>query len=411
MEKSSIFVVPRSSYDWKGNEAGWITASGWASAGKKLWGEAIVATTDGVFSPEEAMLFPRAKALKQRSVKKGKNLRKWVPEFFITAYKDWKLKMNKPKTWPIEREAILGIRNVMFIWERHDLFAGPGKRLAGRLKVPLVISVEALAVWEAAKWGVHRPIWGWLLEKYGEAASLKSADLISCVSEEVKQKVLSMGVDANKVIVSPNRVDSSVFHPHVDGSSVKDGFQLGNKKVIGWTGSFRKFHSLDTVLVAFKKIAEKYDSIVLMLVGDGLEFENIKRLAHELNIYEKVIFTGRQPFNKIPAFISTFDISIVSARSAEGFHYSPLKLREYLAVGNAVIAPRAGNLPSLFSHGSDLLFYQAGSAEDLSSKIEMLLNDDNLLDELKKNALCNFFKEGTWEHELKIVCKKLKIDF
>lgn len=65
--KCGIFIVPRSSFEWKGNEAGWITTAGWAAAGQQLWGEAVVTTTDGVFSPQKAMLFPQVSKKGPRS--------------------------------------------------------------------------------------------------------------------------------------------------------------------------------------------------------------------------------------------------------------------------------------------------------------------------------------------------------
>jgi glycosyltransferase involved in cell wall biosynthesis len=342
-EKTSIFIVPRSSSSWRGNEAGWITASGWASAGKALWGEALVTTTDGIFSPDESILFPKGPSIKATSGSNSR-LRNLVPEIFITALKDWKLKRSKPIVWPIEREEILRNKKVMMVWERHDLFPGPGKRLASKLNVPFVISVEALAVWEANKWGVKRPFWGRWLETNVEAKSLKGADLVSCVSEEVRDKVISLGVPAEKVVVSHNRVDSHVFNPHVDGNEIMQRYKLNDKIVIGWTGSFRSFHGLDTVVHAFKKIHDRFANAVLMLVGDGAEYEKIKMLAISLGLEDQVILPGRQPITAIPAYIKNFSIGLVSANSASGFHYSPLKLREYLAMGKAVIAPRAGDI-------------------------------------------------------------------
>jgi glycosyltransferase involved in cell wall biosynthesis len=407
--KTALFVVPRSSTSWRGNEAGWITTSGWASAGKQLWGKAWVITTDGIFTPEESMLFPRGVSKKVAPPRGGyKLIRKFVPEFFITALKDCKLKLDKPKVWPIETSPVLSDK-VALIWERHDLFPGPGRKLADKLGVPFMISVEAPTVWEAKKWGVKRPVWGDWLEKNVEAVSLKSADLVSCVSEEVRDKVVQMGVNPEKVIVSHNRVDSSVFNPDVDGSFVREQYELQNKLVIGWTGSFRKFHGLDTVLHAFKEVNEKYKHSVLMLVGDGMEFEKIQKLAQLLGIAESVILPGKKPFTEVPSYLSSFDIALVSANSAEGFHYSPLKLREYLAVGKAVIAPRAGNLPSLFKDESDLLFYEAGFGKSLAEKMLRLIEDRKLHQLLVENATRLFEEEGTWLHEMQLVCKKLNI--
>jgi glycosyltransferase involved in cell wall biosynthesis len=411
LDRTSIFIVPRASTAWRGNEAGWITASGWAAAGQQLWGGAVVTTTDGIYAPQESMLFPRGQQNSSPGRYRRTLFRNLIPEFPITAYKDWKLFRSKPRIWPIEKTELLDSKKVMMIWERHDLFEGPGRRLADKLKVPLVISVEAAVVWEAHKWGVNRPVWGKLLEKYVEARSLKQADLVSCVSEEVKHKVVSMGVPESRVIVSPNRVDSSVFNPQVDGTLVKEKYNLQGRRVIGWTGSFRRFHGLETVIMAFKKLHDQHPDTLLMLVGDGFEFKNIQEMAIKLDLSDQIILPGKQPFTTIPAFLANFEIALVSASSADGFHYSPLKLREYLAVGKAVIAPRAGDIPILFVDGHDLLLYQAGNVEDLFNKMKALIENSDLHSSIEKNARTHFDLEGTWVHELKKVCEILKIPY
>jgi glycosyltransferase involved in cell wall biosynthesis len=411
-KRTAIFIVPRSSSSWRGNEAGWITLSGWASAGRTLLGDSLVATTDGVFSPDESILFPKGTGVKSTTKSPAKNfLRKLVPEILITAWKDWNLRKSKPTVWPIESERELQKMEVMMVWERHDLFPGPGKRLATKLNVPFVISVEALAVWEADKWGVRRPFWGKWLEKNVEAMSLNGADLVSCVSEEVRDKVVSLGVAPEKVIVSHNRVDSHLFNPGISGSEVKQRYQLADKIVIGWTGSFRAFHGLDTVVHAFKKVHSRFNNAVLMLVGDGAEYEMIKKLAGSLGLKDQVILPGRQTITTIPAFVAAFDIGLVSGKSTSGFHYSPLKLREYLAMGKAVIAPRAGDIPSLFKDAEDLLLYDAGDAIHLAKQMERLIEQPLLRNLLEKRAIEYFKLEGTWLTEMKRVCDLLQIKY
>jgi glycosyltransferase involved in cell wall biosynthesis len=404
--KTSLFIIPRASTAWRGNEAGWITASGWAAAGQQRWGEALVATTDGVFRPEESRLFPRG-ALRASLV--ASRYRRIIPEFLITAYKDLKLWKSNPPCWPIEDNKWVEGKEVMMVWQRHDLFAGPGRRLANKFHVPLVTSVEATVVWEARKWGVYRPIWGNLLEHYSEAKALRESDLVSCVSEEVREKVIALGVSADRAIVSPNGVDSSLFHPRVEGAPVLEKFKLQGRRVIGWTGSFRSFHGLDSLLGAFRRVHQKHPDTVLMLVGDGQELDRMKHLAVESGLMDSVLFPGRIPFTEVPSFVAAFDIAVVTAASAEGFHYSPLKLKEYLALGRPVIAARAGDLPKQFSGDSDLLFYEAGNVSSLSSGLLRLLEDDGLRERFRKRAADQFAAGGTWLHELENVCAKLGI--
>lgn len=396
-KETSIFIVPRASSAWKGNEAGWITASGWAAAGRELWGEALVATRDGVFTPSQSVLFPIVGTpAPYRSIGR---LRKLIPEVFITAWKDWRLWSSRPTFWPIEDPALIADKKVKMVWERHDLFCGPGSRLAKKLNVPFVISIEAPVVWESNRWGVRRPFWGRFLDRL-EGKSLQRADLVCCVSDQVRNQAIRMGVAPQKAIVTPNRVDSTIFNAQVEGLEIRRYYSLTGKKVIGWTGSFRPFHGLDALLAAFKLVTEKFENVVLVLVGDGLEFQRCIEQAKRLGIRDKVVFPGRQPFTEIPKFVSTFDIALVSAASANEFHYSPLKLREYLALGRAVIAPDAGNLSELFMNEQDVLLYTPGDIDDLTKKMMRLLTDDYLADSLRRNARKLFDREGTWLHEL-----------
>lgn len=412
-EISSVFIIPRGSTEWKGNEAGWITASGWAAAADELWGNAVVTTTDGIFKPQDSRMFPlNPEGKPEQSSNNFKNFfRKFFPEMIITAFKDWKLKQSKPDVWPIERDEFIKKKSLKMIWQRHDLFSGPGRRLADKYNVPLVTSIEALAVWEGEKWGVKRPFWGNWLEKKFEAKALKESDLICCVSNELKEKVLMLGVDPKKVIVTPNRVDSTLFNPQVDGEKVYKDYNLAGKRVIGWMGSFRNFHGIDHIIEAFNLIEGQYPNVVLMLIGDGHQMNEIKELIRSRQLEERVILPGKQNFTDIPAFVSNFEIAIVSARSAEGFHYSPLKLREYKALGKAVIAPRAGELPRLFKDRKDLLLYDTGNIKNLADKIKELLSDKELAAELEKNSREWFKKEGAWVHELKKVCDILKVNY
>ncbi|WP_010228305.1 glycosyltransferase family 4 protein [Gillisia marina] len=409
MENTALFIVPRGSDEWKGNEAGWITASGWAGAAGEIFGTSYVATTDGIFSPKESIEFPKGNKDATTS-KKPKKIRKFIPEFLITAYKDFKLKNSKPRVWPVEENKFLKNKNVKFVWERHDLFPGPGHKIAEKLNVPFIISVEALAVWEAKKWGVKRPLWGNWLEKNIEAKSLENADLICCVSQEIKYKVISMGINEDKVLVTPNRVDSLLFNPEVKNSRISEKYNLKGKIVFGWTGSFRNFHGLDSVVKAFKLVKDKTPNAILILVGDGQEFDKIKHLVTELNLEENVIFVGRKKFVKVPDYVSNFDICLVSAKSAEGFHYSPLKLREYLALGKAVIVPNAGDLSSNFGDGKDVLMYKPGEVNDLANKMLLLISNELLKQTLEHNALHWFHAEGSWVHELNRVCEILGIE-
>ncbi|MGJ3236239.1 glycosyltransferase family 4 protein [Marivirga sp.] len=403
--RGALFVVTRSSQEWKGAAGIWIMIGGWAKAAENLWGNSIVCTRDRNLTADQTLELANYASKSFKSSSQKSILRKFIPEILITFIKDIKLYLSRPNEWPVEKESNLNLSNIKYIIERHDLFSGVGFKLAKRLSIPFILLVDAPVVWEAKKWGVNRGIWGWFLEKNSEVKSLKQADLVLCISEKVKEKVVSFGVSENKIRVVHNKINSVLFHPSISDVNVRSIHNLENKFVIGWTGSFRKFHGLDALVNAFAKLCAQRTDLCLILVGNGQEYIPIQKLVHNLGISDQVIFADTQPYSKIPEWISCFDIGIVSARSSEDFHYSPLKLQEYFALGKPTIIPRAGDLNKRYSNRKDTLFYEAGNSDDLSKKITELLDNKELRTKLSKSGLEMHKKYGSWEADLKEIEK------
>jgi glycosyltransferase involved in cell wall biosynthesis len=401
----ALFIMPRPSTAWRGAEALWITAAGWAAAAKRMFGDAEVMTPDRIAAPEEVLDYPLGNISSEVST--GKKIYRLLPQVVKTAMKDYVLWKKSTLTYPYNSEKLRN-ENVKFVWEQHDLFAGPGKRIAKELGVPLITYVHAPVVWETGRWGVKRPVWGNWLERYHEVSSLKQSDLIACVTEEVAQKLESMGIERRRIMVSPMAVDPVVFSNRGSVEQLKKELGiLPDKLVIGWTGSFRIFHGLDILVRSFAKVHSANAKAVLVLVGDGAERPGLEALVAQLNIRDAVIFTGRKPFKSIPKYISVFDIAIVSARNAEEFHYSPLKLREYMAAGKATLAPAAGSIPAVFTDKKHLLLYKAGDEADLANKMLEMLNNDGLRAGLESEGYQYVLNQGTWDKEIENALKQL----
>lgn len=400
----SLFIMPRDSKAWAGSEALWITAAGFASAAEHIYGNATVSTRDLMANPEEVRNFPLNKPEGFKSPTKSKY--PFIPLILKTLLKDVLLYKSKPKSWPFDGKLS---EELKFVWEQHDMFSGIGHEVAKKYNVPYMVYVHGPAVWEAKKWGVKRPVWGSYLEKR-EADNLKNADIVGCVSQEVGIQLQKMGVDKSKIKVIPMLVDTGLFTPKTKDSTIIKRFNLENKFVIGWTGSFRSFHGLDKVIKAFKSISDEKEDAILMLVGDGQLKASMQNLVVDLNLENKVIFTGNQKFTDIPNYLSVFDIALVSANSSKGFHYSPLKLREYMACQKATIAPKAGDLPQQFENEKDVLFYDVDSEDGLFNAMSNLIEDNALRNRLESNGYQKVIKSGTWLSEFEKLTQEFKLE-
>ena len=380
-----------------------MAVAGWAAAARAIWGRSWLAAPEGVFTPEEA----RALASSQRaSGKISSSWRRFIPRVLKTAAKDvreWRRAARFTRDMP---DGDWEGHDLAFVWQRHDLFQRAGHDLARRLGVPLVLCVDAPVVWEARRWGVRRPGWGRLLERVGEDPLLRSADLVVCVSEEVAEEVARRGVSSDRILVTPNGVDVHLFNPDVSGSAVRERYSLGDSFVLGWIGSFHKFHGLDLAIEAAAALQEDLPELTLLLVGDGLDRARIEAQGRRLGL-SNVVFTGTVDHSAIPSHIAAMDVSLVLSPNDEAFHYSPLKLREYMACGRPVIVPRIGELRHLISDGEDGLLVEPGDVSALVSAVLKLYEHPDLRGSMGARAREKMVRDGSWERQVQRTCEAL----
>jgi glycosyltransferase involved in cell wall biosynthesis len=109
--------------------------------------------------------------------------------------------------------------------------------------------------------------------------------------------------------------------------------------------------------------------------------KQLKDLARELNISDRVIFTG---FKKdIKPYVSDLDILIVPSIWDEPFGRTAL---EGMALGIPVIASRVGGLPEVVEDGVCGFLYEKENHEALSDAIQKLIYDPELRQRMGRNG-------------------------
>ena len=293
-DRGAVFVMPRRTNEWASAKGVWIAAAGWANAARRRYGHAWVATPDGVFDPDDIMRRTAAVATAQRST-----LTRRSPEMVKTFVKDLRRWQFASRYHVAEDERLRAI-DLEFVWQHHDLFHRAGEQLARVHECPVVSFVHAPQVWEARSWGVARPGWGSLLERYGERPQLLASDVVVCVSDAVRAQVVKMGVREERTVICPTGVDGEQFGPPVSGARVREQLRLTDHFVVGWIGSFRSFHGLDGLLESFATLTRTVADARLLLVGDGPALESVQDAVRRLDLDAAVVFAGEVPHDEMP---------------------------------------------------------------------------------------------------------------
>jgi glycosyltransferase involved in cell wall biosynthesis len=274
------------------------------------------------------------------------------------------------------------------IYERYSLFAYAGVELAERLGVPLLLEVNAPLTLEAAK---YREL---VLRRTAEELErlvFERAAALFVVSRELEMHARRLGVPGEGIHVLPNGVDAERFHPDVSGGAVRERHALHGKRVIGFVGSLKPWHDLDTLLEAARRLAQRDPRIRLLVVGEGPRLAEL-RAAREPH----VICTGAVPHDDVPAHLAAADVVVVPYGKGGDAYFSPLKLFEAMAAAKPVVGARIGQVAEVLVHGESGLLYEPGEPADLAERIREILDAPGRGAELAAAARRAIVPGRTW---------------
>lgn len=176
-----------------------------------------------------------------------------------------------------------------------------------------------------------------------ERLTLKQADRILTINDKLRDYVIKLGASPERVQVLRAGVYLEKFNPAINGEIVKNKYKIKKRDmVLFFMGWLYNFSGLKEVALEMAKINEKEPNIKLLIVGDGDAFNDLKKVREEYNLDNQIILTGKQPYEKIPEFISAADICLLPAYATEKIMQDivPIKMYEYMAMGKPVITTK-----------------------------------------------------------------------
>ena len=306
-----------------------------------------------------------------------------------------------------------------FIYHRYTGYTFFVSKIAKKLSIPLILEFNSFDTWKMKHWGKSRgSVRGSLnyilynIVKRIEVYNLKNASLIVVVSHPLKADLLKMGIPEEKILVSPNSADTDKFNPETEkGEKCKELQQklgLGNKMVVGFSGTFGPWHGVPQLTKAIDKNLKDQllPNIHFLLIGDGeLRPEAENQIGH----YSNVTFTGTVPYSEIQHYLAICDV-LVSPHNPQvdggEFFGSPTKLFEYMAMGKGIVASNLGQIGKVLEHGKTAWMVKPGDPEDLAGGIKRLIDDKTLRESLGENARKEAISKYTWkEHTRRIITK------
>ncbi|MBQ0768948.1 MAG: N-acetyl-alpha-D-glucosaminyl L-malate synthase BshA [Bizionia sp.] len=208
--------------------------------------------------------------------------------------------------------------------------------------------------------------------------SINKSNAVTAVSESLREDTLRLFNITNDIKVITNFIDLNKFDH--DFTDCQRGMMANvDEKIITHISNFRPVKRILDIIKTFYNI-QKTIPAKLMMVGEGPEREPAERLCRTLGITDKVVFFGNS--NEIDRILCFSDLFLLPSET-ESFGLSAL---EAMASGVPVISSNTGGIPEVNEQGFSGFLSDVGDVEEMSANAIKILQDENTLNQFKRNA-------------------------
>jgi N-acetyl-alpha-D-glucosaminyl L-malate synthase BshA len=207
--------------------------------------------------------------------------------------------------------------------------------------------------------------------------SINKSDIVTSVSQSLKDNTLELFAVTNEIEVIPNFIELAKIPQKI---SCRSAMAQTDERIITHISNFRSVKRIPDVIQIFYAIQQRIPS-KLMMVGDGPEKEKAELLCAQLGITDKVIFFGNS--NEIDQILQHSDLFLLPSET-ESFGLAAL---EAMACGVPVISSNSGGLPEVNIDGFSGFLSDVGNVTEMAANALQILQDPIRLQEFKTNAL------------------------
>jgi glycosyltransferase involved in cell wall biosynthesis len=218
-----------------------------------------------------------------------------------------------------------------------------------------------------------------------EWLAITKSDAITVITETMAQAYVDkFDVQREKFTLLPFGVDSDLFVPTPETT---------NSNRVLYVGNMGDAHALRPFIEAFQQLPEQYR---LEFVGDGKRRDELEAFVDELNIGDRVQFSGFVDRPEVANRLQKSALSVVPLQQEFQLDYArPNKLLESMAVGTPYVASDVREIRRV-SEESNGGVVRSNQPSAIAEGIQLLLEDPDRRERMGNDAVAYIDKQHRW---------------
>lgn len=207
--------------------------------------------------------------------------------------------------------------------------------------------------------------------------SINKSDVVTSVSESLRQDTFEVFDVKKEIEVIPNFIDIQLFEENKP--CFKSNFAPKGEKILIHVSNLRPVKRVQDVIEVFYRVQQEIPAI-LLIVGEGPEWQKAQLQINRLGIGNKVKSIGK--VQKLHNILCSADLFLLPSEQ-ESFGLAAL---EAMAARTPVISSNAGGLKEVNEDGFTGYTCEIGDTKDMATKALKILSNQERLETFKRNA-------------------------
>lgn len=242
----------------------------------------------------------------------------------------------------------------------------------------------------------------WLVKKI-----LKNSDKIICCNNYVAKLVQEFypEIKSKISVVNPGINELELVNQKLQ-DKLKEKYNLENKIILLSIGRLVKRKGFLEVIESLPEILKKVPNLVYVIIGAGLEINNLRAKINELKLLDKVAIITDVNNQEKNAWLNLCDIFIMPARNIDGdFEGFGIVYLEANMAGTPVIASLSGGVGDAVIDNFNGLLVDPENLDQITNAIIKLAKDQFLRQKLGEQGRQRAIKEFNWQKQTNKIYK------
>ncbi len=211
--------------------------------------------------------------------------------------------------------------------------------------------------------------------------AFRNIDTLMYNSPYLKNYALKMKYN-KKLIFAPRNIIDKEFLKDANPQEIIKKYGINNKKIIITVARLTKEKNIEMGIKALKYMPQDY---TYMIIGEGREKENLKKLAKKLDIHDRVFFIGFVNHKELWKYYKTADVLWLLSKS--NFEGIPNVILEAWYSKVPIIVSKIDALSSIIDNNTTGIILNTWDEKELAIKTHKLINNKKQINVLVENGL------------------------